>query len=154
MLSWIRQEKVTATDTTLSITLLRQLSYLSHCLSTSWLSLSKYLKESDLEYLVASPVGDALLSSPGSSRAIQTNSHFLPVFQPLCHSVFPVVVLQRYSHYKYTPCLTGAYFISVILLLQYTENVPGFTTSTKPLYLTFHRRVNCFLHYIQVISFY
>lgn len=91
MLSWIRQEKVTAVDTTLSITLLRQLSYLSHCLSTTWLSLSKYLKESDLEYLVASPVGDALLSSPGSSRAIQTNSHFLPVFQPLCHSVFQLL---------------------------------------------------------------
>lgn len=152
MLFWIRQEKVTAMDTTLSITLLCQLSYLSCCLSTSWLYLSKHLKESDLEHLVASPFGDALLASPGSSHAILIQISYL-YFSP-CHSFFPVVVPHCYSHYKYTLCLNGAYFISVILFSRYAENVPGFTTSTKPLYLTFHRKANSFLHCIQVISFY
>lgn len=113
---------------------------------------TKYLLQLDQEHLLASPSpGYAHLTFPGFSHAIETNSLFLPVFQ--ISSIFTVVGIQCYSHYKYATCLTRVFFLSVILL-RHAENVPGFSIHTNSSHLTFHRKVSSFLHCIQVISFY
>lgn len=72
---------------------------------------TKYLLQLDQEHLLASPSpGYAHLTFPGSSHAIETNSLFLPVFQ--ISSIFTVVGIQCYSHYKYATCLTRVFFLS------------------------------------------